>query len=78
MDEWYYKPLEQLFWASTGHFLLGCVLGASVYSLISTILLRWQQELNMGDSSIHIISLLVSLSLAVVVHILQDFYLQRF
>lgn len=76
--EWYQKPLEYLAWASIGHFLLGFWVVVSAHSLISTILLRWRQELDIGDSSIRIISLLVSLSLGVVVHILEDFYLKRF
>lgn len=78
MDEWFSRPLEQLFWASIGHFLLGFFVGLCVFSLTSTILLRMRSVLNIRDSSILIISLLVSVSSSVVVHILEDYLLMRF
>lgn len=78
MDEWFSRPLEQLFWASTGHFLLGFCVGFVAFSLTSTILLRMRSVFNIQDSSILIISILVSVSLSVAVHILEDYLLMRF
>lgn len=59
------------------HFLLGFLVGSSVYWLTSTILLRTSLN-TVGVFSIHTYSVLVSLCCVVLSHILEDYYVRKF
>ena len=60
------------------HWLLGFCVGASVYWLTSTMLLRTTLGSHMDAFSISQCSLVVALCCAVASHIVEDFTLDRF
>jgi NhaP-type Na+/H+ or K+/H+ antiporter len=74
---WLNYGIAFLIQCEIAHFLLGFVVGALAYWLISTILYKWYliQE---TDRFIFIVLLLLSLSLSVVVHVSQDYVLNLF
>lgn len=76
--EWYERGIEYCLLRSGCHFLLGFWVAWSLYLLTSTILLRGRSVLRMDESSIHIISVLLAVSFAVVLHILEDYLLKKF
>jgi len=76
--EWYERDIGYLLICVANHFALGLLVGFCVFWLTSTTLLRWQSVLRIQDSHIRGISLFLALSLSVVVHLWEDYYIKRF
>jgi len=75
---WWQEFIEYCLIRLELHFLLGLAVGLLVFSLTSTILSLGCWGLKKGDSSIPIISLLLALSLSVVVHMWEDYFIRWF